>query len=353
MRGTIGGFTSLGLGMVALGGIIMLEPAQAEPNGRPPPIKLGTPSPSPTPAPAPIKIGKPSPKPASGPLSGVDFDKMIDAALKLPLDPVDFTWTSGDKPIYMGPADSMICVLTRVSGNFAGGAEHVLIDLKKLPNGQVMWRLSGTSAAGHIQAGAACVKKDRFTTAMVGNEKIFPAPLPTKSYGGCDEHRFKSELDGPNVAHFLGEVAGKFRGGGDSVKVGGSSVYVYGCSGYAAGSAIAVQMNGSGPVKYIGPKGKTASFAAATFEGWSNKYDNWEKVQPAETWVEGAKWLPAVDGSLCGLTAIAGNLGDHNHLVAIVREKHPDGHTYWKLNVANSSVGIVRARVRCLARDQR
>jgi hypothetical protein len=278
---------------------------------------------------------------------------MIDAALKFPLQPVDFTWSVGDKQIFMAPVDSQLCLLTKVAGKFAGGAEHVLLDQMKLPNGQVFWRLSGTSAQAELTASAVCVKKDRFTPGMLGNEKIFAATMPRMEHMGCSSARKVHAMTGPDTTHFINDVAGAFNGGGEFVRTVGNSLYVSACSGYVNGGALGVKLNGAGQVKFYGAGGRTTVAAQATFRGWSMKQANWQSTQPAQTWVQGATWLAPVNEALCGLVEVKGNFDGYGEAVAIVRETHPGGQQFWKLKIDNLAANLVEASVRCIARDQR
>lgn len=309
----------------------------AEPNGCPPPIKLGK--------------TEPPPK-SAGALPG-SMDQYLDAALKMPLNPIDFTWSVGQQQIFMAPADSQLCLLTKVAGRFAGAGEHVLLDQMKLPNGQVFWRLSGTSGQPQLSASAVCVKKDRFTPGMAGNEKVFAATQPNLMHQGCSSARRVFPMLGPDAAHFINDIAGKFDGSGEHVRASGNSLYVSACSGYVNGGALGVRLNGAGQVKYYGAGGRTTVAAQATFRGWSQKQANWQSTQPAQTWVQGATWLAPVDAALCGLVEVKGNFDGYGESVAIVRKAHPGGQQYWKLEIENQAANLVEANVRCIARDQR
>lgn len=108
-------------------GVAVFGSALAEPNGRPPPIKLGQPTPASSQTP--IKIGKPAPTPTPTPttakvdgevLSHLDMNKMMDVALKLPLKPSIYQWQAGQPAVQLQPAKTHLCVLTGVSGNFRG-----------------------------------------------------------------------------------------------------------------------------------------------------------------------------------------------------------------------------------------
>lgn len=342
---------------------VALAPAAAEPNGRPPPIKLGTPSPSPSPAPAPIKIGKPTPAPTPTPtsagaqtLSGVDMNQMIDAGLKLKMQPQVFQWTFGQAPQQMAPVATHICLLTGVSGNFAGSGEHIVVQIDNAAAGGPRYTLSGTSGQAQLRASAVCVKKDRFTPGMLGNEKVTHAAQQFQLNSSCNDARFAIGNKGPEYAHFVRDMVGRFDSEDDRIRTvttaDSASTYMKACSGYVGGAASAIRMIGSGQFKYYGPNGRTTSVSAATFNAWSTKQPNWQKVQPANTWVSGAYYLAPAEQALCGLTSLAGPFSGYGEGVEIVMVQR-DGALWWAAQVGNLGVGTVAMSARCIARDQR
>lgn len=352
---------ALPLGGLALAFFLSLAPAGAEPNGRPPPIKLGTPSPSPSPAPAPIKIGKPAPSPAptsagAQTLSGVDMNQMIDAGLKLKLQPQVFQWSAGQGTVQMAPAATHICLLTGVAGNFAGSGEHIVVQVDNAAAGGARYTLSGTSGQAQLRGSAVCVKKDRFTPGMIATENVKHAAQPFQLNSNCNDARFPIASKGPEYAHFIREIVGKFDGDEDRIRTvttpESASTYMKACSGYVGGAGSAIHMIGSAPIKYYGPNGRTASASAANFDAWSSKQNNWQATQSPNSWVQGAYYLAPVEQALCGLTKVAGPFGSYGEGAEIVMVQR-DGAMWWAAQVGNLGVGTVAMSARCIARDQR
>lgn len=350
----------LATSMIAAG-VAVFGPAFAEPNGRPPPIKLGQPTGSSTQEP--IKIGKPAPTPTSTPtakppgaeaLSGVDINKMIDVALKMPMQPSVHKWQAGQPAVQLQPATTHICVLTGVGGNFRGAGERVELRVDMAAAGGPRYILAGTSAQSWTRAYAACVRKDRFTPAMVGGDtKVTHAPEPLMIHMGCSTARKVFTKLEPEYAHFVREFGGKFDGLGDFVRTSGNSLYVSGCAGYAAGSASAIHMHDSGPVKYLGPTGRTTNDAVARFYATKDNPEYGKEAVTPMSLQSADRLLVPVSKALCGIAEVGGRIDTFYQGAEIVMVQH-NGELYWKAQIANPSPGSgVTMAVRCIARDQR
>jgi hypothetical protein len=341
--------------------VAVLGPALAEPNGRPPPIKLSQPSPTPSASATPIKIGKPAPTPTPTPkpvgaegLSGVDVNKMIDVALKMPLQPSVYQWQAGQPAVQLQPAATHICVLTGVSGKFRGGGERVELAVDMAAAGGPRYMLSGNSGQAQLRANAVCVRKDRFTPAMTGGDaKVTHAHEPLMVHMGCSTARKVFTKPGPDYAHVVREFGGKFDGLGDFVRTAGNSLYVSGCAGYVGGSASAIHMIDSGPVKYLGPTGRTTNdLVARYYATLDNPAPGQEKVTPMS--IDGGNRLlvPASD-ALCGLAEVGGRFLGYGEAAEIVMTTY-NGALWWKAQISNAQAGSgVTMAVRCIARDQR
>jgi len=170
---------------------------------------------------------------------------------------------------------------------------------------------------------------------------------------GCSTARKVFTKPGPDYAHVVREFGGKFDGLGDFVRTAGNSLYVSGCAGYVGGSASAIHMIDSGPVKYLGPTGRTTSDLVARFYATlDNPAPGQEKVTPMS--IDGGNRLlvPASD-ALCGLAEVGGRFLGYGEAADIVMTTY-NGAPWWKAQISNAQAGSgVTMAVRCIARDQR
>jgi hypothetical protein len=70
----------------------------------------------------------------------------------LTADPTDYWWVQGAMPVDMGVARGRLCLLTRVTGDFEGGAEYV-----EIVSSGGHWWLQGGSAQLGVGAHARCL----------------------------------------------------------------------------------------------------------------------------------------------------------------------------------------------------
>lgn len=347
---------ALPLGGLALASALSLAPAGAEPNGRPPPIKLGDPSPSPTPQP-PIKIGKPAP---SGPLSGVGLNEMIDAALKQPLNPQRWDWVLGNQNKAVSPSGPNICLLTSVGGKFAGAGEHIVLDVDPNTAGGPRWTIGGTSGQNELRAAVTCARKDKFTPGFMDNQSIGYQSVTPHLHASCNAFAFGAGLSGQGNALFIREIAGKWSGGGEAVVASQNSAagatVMNACSGNVVGGLAAIKFNGSGPVKWYSRGGRTTNVNAATFRSimkWENSSEFWGSWGPADLTMGGDYRLIPVDKGLCGIVGIRGPFNGYGETIDIL-PKVIDGVNMWTLNISNAKQNsLLDVAVRCIARDQR
>lgn len=335
--------------------------------GRPPPITSGTPTPSPTPAP--IKIGKPAASSAgTQSLAGTDMNKMIDAGLKLPLNPTTFSWSAGMGSVLMEKAATHICLLTEVTGNFAGAGEHIVLRVNQTAPGGWTWELSGTSGQPQLRATATCAKKDRFTPGMFSLSNVGAAFPPLSVETGCGPMVRASGMNGDGNAFFVREMVGKFRGGGESLTVVPNGTTSQGlrigaCSGNAGGALVGITMQKGGAtgkdptamagfggaLKYQGPGGRTVQTANATWVisdsmGESSLFGG-ATFRAAST----VNPLIPVNQGLCGIVMVGGKFQGYGERVAV---KQSGGN--WVPDVSTIAEGSsIYAAFRCIARDQR
>jgi len=354
--------------------VALINPALAN-NGRPPPpstsstasdrpapIKIGQPTPTPTQTP--IKIGPPANAGGggggggmpSGPLTGVDTNKMLDAALNMPLNPTTYTWAVGLGPVLMEPTATHICLLTEVTGNFAGPGEHILLGIDKKAAGGPRFTLSGTSGQKELKASATCARKDRFTPGMFSNNYVGYVELPLGVDTGCGPVQYAG-MGQDFSALFVREMVGKFRGGGERIDQGvhGNGTIgmrVSACSGNAGGAIGGVTFGNplsktpasegfGGTFKFYGPNGRTAQHSIAT----------WTKTQESAYFSAAPQpvTLIPVNKGLCGIVMIGGKFQGFGEGVRI---SAVNGN--WSAIVQTiADPGLVTAAFRCIARDQR
>jgi hypothetical protein len=343
---------------------------------RPAPIKIGGANPSPTSTP--ITIGKPAPTPTQTPITigkkqepkkqGADGQgipseaQVFDWVLKQPLGAKEYKWAVGQPPQLLDPVQTHICLLTGVSGNFAGAGERVAVGVDNGAAGGPRWILSGTSGQAQLRATATCVEKMKFVPGVLSFDKMIAKKLPHHMNGACADHVAADGTGGMRYAHFISEMAGKWRGGGErlaaiSLPQGGGvgAILVNGCSGFVDGALTAVATDGINAAKYWTPSGRTATKANATYalmdatdaKKWSDYIpgggDKFMVVVPGQK-------LAPVDQAVCGIVSISGKFQGFGEYVDIV----PEG-GFWTFKIGNAAPygGFINAAVRCLARDQR
>jgi hypothetical protein len=366
--------------------VALIHPALAQ-NGRPPPIKIGQPSPTPSASPTPIKIGKPTPTPtqtpitigtksgggggggstgaSGGPLTGVDTNKMLNVALNMPLNPTTFSWAMGIGDVMMEPTKTHICLVTEITGNFAG-AEHVYMRIKKDAPGGPRYIIGGSGGQKELKISATCARNDRFTPGMFSDKNVGYVELPLGIDTGCGPVQYAGMAQ-DNAGLFVREMAGKFRGGGEAVDMGVHAngtigMRVSACSGWAGGAIGGVTFGNplsktpasegfGGTIKYYGKNGPTAQHALSTWlktdKGpiGTSIFGGGDKFTTAG---EDNKLIPA-NKALCGIVMISGKFqGFGEHVRVYIR----DG--YWQFDVQSlAEDSPVFGAVRCIARDQR
>jgi hypothetical protein len=128
----------------------------------------------------------------------------------------EFSWRQNSSATPMVPDDGLkTCLLTRVQGHFEGGAERVEVTRS---NG--FWWLGGGSRQQDVGAGARCVDavpvahSTFFTECEQESCSLFGC-LPTVCLDAGPVNLFQAA----NIACGLGKMAGKFKGGGERVRV--------------------------------------------------------------------------------------------------------------------------------------
>lgn len=289
----------------------------------------------------------------------VSVDQKATQTLSEPLQPSVYSWERGQPPSVLVPALSHVCFLTFVSGKFEGGGERIALYIDTGAAGGPKWVLNGTSAQSELRANATCVRKSKFVT-----PPSFLAGLRVKveanhMNGACAPHIVPMPGPAGTNAHFITGMAGKFKGGGESISVNGSSaIEVRGCSGFADGTLVSLTSAGALRPKYRTQSSRTTDVGSATFV-LSQANDSGGalsslfggapfKLAPDK------KWMVPVDEGICGFVRIRGRFQGYGEYAQIAAVKGPDGRLWWTLDLGNkSNDGTVDVAARCYARDQR
>jgi hypothetical protein len=132
-------------------------------------------------------------------------------------------WVPGGD-VWLEPASTHLCVLTRVQGKFLSLAEEVRLSIEN-SNGVATWRLRGKSLQPSVGATAMCFDKSLFLTSGVGSSFDVNALVPGAWYtgGSCSVvSKFGSNpgWQGLNRTSFtmIAGMAGGFFGSGNLVR---------------------------------------------------------------------------------------------------------------------------------------
>lgn len=348
------------------------RPAPINHNGPPSsgqqPIKIGKPAPA-SPSPKPIRIGEPSSSTSNAgdsPKNKDTVDATYDWILKQPLEPEWFTWEVGQGPIELPAVATHLCVLTGVSGKFAGGGEKVQLVIDQGAVGGPRWRLNGQSGQPALRAAATCVKREKFVPMAEHPNKVQVHAFSERMFSECPpDTGLLSTAPYAREAAFLSTIGGKFAGGGEMLAVAVSAkskshvLRGEACSGAVIGAVTTFSDPEIAEVKYRTQTARTNSQRAATFVQRDD--------QAAPTWFDSLMgtgvpftsagtedlWLTPVDEAVCGLVSIRGKLQGYGEEVSI-RLASNNGKMWWKLGAQTLAQGsFLEVGVRCLARDQR
>jgi len=267
-----------------------------------------------------------------------------------PLHTTRWRWASQNPPTRMEPVATHICLVTKVSGKFAGYGERVGLSIDTGATGGARWVLNGTSGQQQLAIEATCAPKAQFVTktAFTMNATV----LPAQNHNKCVPKTTLYKTDA-SQALFLAGLAGKFGGGGEAVIVDEKTMVMHGCSGAVEGSALVVRAS---PLRvYRTQTGRTPFAKDSTYTiGISQPKDHWLWGEPYYKEGERKVFLVPADEALCGLTRVQGNFQGYGESAAVDAEKGPDGRLWWVLSAGTlASASTTTAGARCLARDQR
>lgn len=281
---------------------------------------------------------------------GFTADAALDAGLKVPIDARVYRWTAGQSEPILPPAGGFMCVLTGLSGNFAGGGEHIVLGIEADAK-DARWTLMGTSGQAQLSAAVTCVPKNRFTPAMLDASSITQGPAPYLVSTSCNVRRTATTYPLATTALFLRELAGAWRGGGEQVRLAGSSMQVGGCSGHAGASMGAIGF--PGPVQYLSNVGRGPLSAAATMTMTVSEPNNTGAAADLFSASASGRALVPYDRALCGFVGLAGKLQGYGESVSL-EARMVSGIRMWWLDIKSAAKpSYLSASVRCIARDQR
>lgn len=269
-------------------------------------------------------------------------DEALTKGLELDYPVTTFGWGSGSPPRQMEPVSSHICLISYVSGNFAGAAERVAIEVDGGSTKGPRWILTGTSGQSSLSIGAICVPKSAFTSGMLDANGIQQSRFPALENGSCGI-KPTAYNPTPSTALFIRSIAGRFRGGGEVVSVidsPGRGIGIGACSGYVGGALQSVAMQGPEKVWYFSPGGRTTTRSIATFSGVAT--------------TQGAKYFDMVSTrkAICGLTSISGKFENGGDSVSLTTRQQGNK-PVWAISLITKNGGYLAASFTCLARDQR
>lgn len=216
-----------------------------------------------------------------------------------------------------------------------------------------------------MRATATCAAKAKFVPAVLGDGTLLGANnliavrSPHHENRSCDTHIAPNGANMPQYAHFIAEMAGKWRGGGERLAVtktqNTGAIMVNACSGYVDGSLLVLRTNGVAATKFQTKTARTASLGPATFAllKQNEKVDNgplsFLHGEPFQGVNPNSDLVP-VNSAICGFVYLSGAFQGYGEGVDIVAA--PNG--FWRLSLTNAANGgVVSAAVRCFARDQR
>lgn len=284
--------------------------------------------------------------------SGFNTDAALDAGLKMPLEAKVYTWTAAQAEPILPPAKSFLCVLTGLTGNLAGGGEHLVLGVeanKPNPN----WTIMGTSGQPQLSATVTCVNKNRFTPGMLNPDAIGHSPGPYKLATTCNVERINTGYAGQSHALFIREVSGAWRGGGEQVRIVNADMMVGGCSGNVGASVVAFHFISGGPVKYLSPFGRAPLNKNSIMAMAINQPNNTGSVSDLFSANVSSRSLVPYDKALCGFVSLSGKFQGYGESVALV-PRMVSGVKMWSLELKSAAVPTsLSAGVRCIARDQR
>ena len=283
-----------------------------------------------------------------------------DKMLATPFAVSTYEWKVGKGPVAGPPASTHICLLTRVSGNLAGGGERISLWVDKGATGGARWMLNGTSGQAELLAGMTCVPRNR----MVPAGPINAASYGNHMTGSCAPHVVPMPDATIGRAFFISGLSGRWRGAGEGVAVEAglfnTKIRVTGCSGSVDGTLMSVGVRPGKMVLYRTPSDRSPKINASTFvlgKSGDDRRPWWDAS--GDPFYYGSKnnqsvAMAPVDEAICGIVALSGKFQGYGENAEVGAFKNDDGRIWWRASISNQAeLYSLRMGVRCIARDQR
>ena len=255
---------------------------------------------------------------------------------------LDTSWSSL-APFHVDPdndvrleADSThVCVLTRVSGHFAGWAEEV-----RLYRSGGYWRLSVQSNQEGVSGEAWCFKKNGFL-----------ANGTARWVGGGDDAWY---INGYIASDACGVKE-------QDLWAGDATTFVAGISGEAAGGCEYVSIRAASSAT-TNARLQVASGGTNTIDGWAaGFFAGTPGAGRAAKFYSGTTFtarnstvdMAPTNQAMCHFTKIGGDFNGGGEYVEIKPGLNQAGVEVWKLTAHHQSGNGIDAKARCYMRDQR
>jgi hypothetical protein len=251
-----------------------------------------------------------------------------------------FRWTAPQARFAIRELSTYLCVLTRVSGAFAGGGESVV-----LSHDNDFWYIGGSSSPSFVSAEVYCFRRSGLTNPAGASyvSDIFGTSSPGYPFNRC-LGAVSTPTWGGDSAFALTGLSGKFEGGGERIKA--IQAPDLGASQLSAETCTTQPITAFGYAFFFQPG------IPATFEGPSGERGDASAIpQISAVGNNSYAVLAPVGQSFCYFTEIAGAFHGAGEAVQI-RPERIGAVDYWVLRTA-SQAGYIAASARCVSRDQR
>lgn len=276
-----------------------------------------------------------------------------------PLQTNTYTWRARQGPLTLPSVATHFCVITKISGKFAGYGERVALAIDSGASGGPRWTLNGTSGQDQLMAEATCAPKALFVPAS--SSSLMSWDHGAFNQSSCDwAPKFVSAPS--RRAYFLSGLAGKFQGDGEVAQVthqrfNNGGVELRACSGAVEARLMSIGGENA-PAKYRTSTSRTTEAQRATFgTGASLPQDDFMTffVGPAFS-SRGASeaFMVPVDEALCGLVMVRGKMQGYGEEATVRQATAPDGRKWWTVYAGTQASGSsIAVAAHCFARDQR
>lgn len=253
-----------------------------------------------------------------------------------------FDWNAGATALDLWPTSDSICLLTRVTGEFRGGAESVSVEA----GGDGLWHLRVTSLQPGVAGSAYCFKKSNFKGPP--GYGIWTSEPIVRQIASSSCKAIEGGTWWGDAVTFIQGISGDLRGAGEMVEVvqsnspiTSSTLRVNTCQpegvlGRAQSFFVGVPSNGR-LAKFIGLAGTGPALSVGTYA----------------VNVGGFQDMAPTKDAMCGLTRIAGAFNGGGESVEVSPVMSQSGNVQvWRLTTKALSGGGVHAQARCFAYDQ-